>query len=80
MRLMPIVKSSLLATLGYNPDTEIVVAQFNSGPVYRYDGVPAGVFVSVITNSESQGKAFNEFIKGRDYAYEEISLEEAKGL
>lgn len=73
------VKSSMLATLGYNPETETLVARFASGEqqVYRYDGVPPDVFVGVITNTDSHGRAFNELVKksfeGRKLDTEQIA-------
>ena len=57
------LKSSMIATLGYSPETKTAVAQFNQGEFYRYDGVSAEAFVGVLTNQESHGRAFNELIK-----------------
>lgn len=72
MRLIP-VTSSMLAALGYNPSTEDMVAQFHSGnKLFKYLGVPSGVFVSVIT-SPSQGKAFDKFVKKGGFNYTEIT-------
>lgn len=53
----------MIATTGYNPETETLVVQFNSGAYYRYDGVPADVFVGMVTNQESHGRAFNQLVK-----------------
>lgn len=75
MRLIP-VQSSMLAMVGYNSSTETLVAQFNKdGKIYRYKGVPEGVFVSVIT-AESQGQAFDQFIKRGGYFFEQIGPED----
>lgn len=79
MRLIP-VQSSMLAALGYNPGTEILVAQFqNGGKLFRYNGVPEGVFVSVIT-AESQGVAFDQFVKRGGYFYAQATPEEVNAL
>lgn len=53
----------MIATLGFNPDTKTVVAQFNNGDFYRYDGVSDEAFVGVLTTQESHGRAFNKLIK-----------------
>lgn len=75
MRLIPLV-SSMLAGIGYNPDSENLVAQFqNGGKLFKYSGVPAGVFVSVIT-AESQGAAFTKFIKKAAYPFQQITADE----
>ncbi len=53
----------MLASIGYNPETETFVAQFNNGDFYSYQGVPSDAFVGVLTNSESPGRAFNRLVK-----------------
>lgn len=79
MRLIPVV-SSMLAALGYNADREILVAQFNKdGSYYQYNGVPEGVFVSVIT-AESQGLAFDQFVKRGGYFFKRVTPEEVNAL
>ena len=81
MRILNLAGSSLLAAVGYNPATETFVAQFHkNGKFYVYDGVPAGVFVSVITDPVSQGVAFNEKIKGGTYPYREATPQEVERL
>lgn len=53
----------MLSSVGYNPETETFIAQFNNGDFYRYDGVPESAFVGVLTNEESHGRAFNKLVK-----------------
>ena len=53
----------MIATVGFNPELEALVVQFSNGKFYRYDGVPSDVFVGVLTNKESHGRAFNELVK-----------------
>ena len=72
MTVLHPLRSSMLSTLGYNPDTETLIAQFNTGQFYKYTGVPADVFVGVVTNAESHGRAFNELVKGADFHPEKI--------
>lgn len=67
----------MLATVGYDPDAETLIAQFNTGDFYKYDGVPSDSFVGVITNGESHGRAFNELIK-RHFEGVKITAEEAR--
>lgn len=74
------VTSSMIATVGYDPDQELMVVQFQNGKVYRYDGVPSGVFISVATDRESVGQAFNKHIRSKKYPYREIQLDEAQEL
>ena len=73
---MILVQSSLLSAVGYDPSEETMVVQFQNGRYYRYNGVPADVFVSVITDPDSQGKAFNSHIKAGVYPYKEVTAEE----
>ena len=70
------LKSSMLSTVGYNQETETLVAQFNHGKFYRYDGVSAEAFVGVLTNQESHGRSFNELIK-QHFTGVEINAEQA---
>ncbi len=78
MRLINL-PSKMLAAIGYNSQTQELVAQFQSnGTFYLYQGVPEGVFVRVITNPISIGAAFNEFIRGGGYPYEIIPAEGVK--
>ena len=79
MRLVH-VTSSMISTVGFDPDQEIMVVQFQNGKTYRYDGVPAGVFISVLTDRESVGKSFNHHIRKGKYPYREIKLDEAEAL
>ena len=64
MTLQHPIRSSMLSSVGYNPETETFIAQFSNGAFYRYNGVPADAFVGVLTNQESHGRAFNKLIKG----------------
>lgn len=66
--------------MGYDPSTETLVVQFQSGDYYRYNGVPSDTFVAVITDKESYGKAFNTHIKNKAFPYTKITPEEVVGL
>ncbi|OFW65587.1 MAG: hypothetical protein A2Y74_07005 [Actinobacteria bacterium RBG_13_63_9] len=80
MKMIPIVNSSMLAAVGFSQEQEVMVAQFQNGDLYRYNGVPADVFLSVLTNQESVGKAFNAHIKGGDWKYAPVTAEDVLAL
>jgi hypothetical protein len=81
MRLINLSGSTLLAAVGYNPTTRDFVAQFHqNGKFYAYEGVTPTAFVLVITDEESQGKAFNKLIKSGPYPYREVTAEDVKAL
>lgn len=64
------VSSSNLRSVGYDPTTRALEIEFNSGAIYRYDGVPANVHAGLMSAS-SHGSYFHENIKGR-YPYRRI--------
>ncbi len=66
--------------MGYDPSTETLVIQFQNGSIYRYSGVPSGTFISVITDKESQGKAFIKLIKNRAFPFVQVEPDEVMGL
>lgn len=79
MRMLP-VESSMLAMVGYNKSSENLIAQFQKdGALFLYKGVPEGVFVSVVT-AESQGQAFDQFVKKGGFVYERIGPEDVLTL
>jgi len=65
------INSSMIARMVWDDDTMDVV--FNSGVMYRYEGVERSVFTTV-TGSDSVGKAFIALVKGADYPYRRIAL------
>jgi len=79
MRLVN-VTSSMIASVGFDPDQEVMVVQFQNGRVYRYNGVPSGVFVSMLTDRDSVGKAFNAHVRAKKYPFSEIDLKQAQAL
>lgn len=79
MRLVPL-QSSAVAGLAYNDDTEELVAQFPNGAVYVYQGVPAGVVVSILFDPDSQGTAFSNKVKKGSYPYRKVNDPESLGL
>lgn len=71
--------SSTLTSAEYNYKTKTLIVNFNHAS-YVYNGVSRSDFES-FNNAESQGKALNEFIKGKydyDKLVDENSTTEAK--
>lgn len=58
------VDSSAFDQIGYNFYLDILDVQFDSSGWYRYYDIEPEMFVEFIT-SESKGKYYNEYIKGR---------------
>ncbi len=79
MRLIPL-RSSLLASVGYDPASETMVAQFQNGKFYEYRGVDAGVYLAIVTDKESHGKAFNQFVRNTKTPFESIEPEDVQRL
>lgn len=79
MRMIPL-RSSMIASIGFDPSGEILIVQFNGGSFYRYDGVPAETFVSIVTDRESHGHAFNSLVKDRAFSHRQVEPAEVQGL
>lgn len=56
------VSSRVIASLGYENDTETLEVEFHSGAVYRYRGVPEEEYERLIA-APSIGAYFNEHIR-----------------
>jgi len=63
MRRIP-VRSSVIATVGYDTETAVLEVEFRSGDVYRYFAVPPSVHKALI-EAESPGAYFNKHISDR---------------
>ena len=81
MRLIPL-QSSNVAAIAYQPGQSYFYAQFPNGAVYRYtistEEQAAALLIEVIFNAESQGKAFNDLVKGGQYPYTKV--DDVEGL
>jgi hypothetical protein len=62
------VNSSELASIGYDPVSQVLEVEFATGGVYQYREVPAGVH-SALMNAASHGKYFNQYVKKGGYAF-----------
>ena len=56
------VSSSMIAAVGYDPDSEVLEVEFHGQKVYKYEGVPVGVVEDLIA-APSIGRKFNELVK-----------------
>ena len=59
------VNSSCINAIAFNRSNLILLIRFNTGAVYQYRNISAGVFDS-FCNANSQGEFFNQNIKDRD--------------
>ena len=64
------VTSSVIASLGYDPDAKILEVEFRTGRIYQYFPVPPSVHQALL-NAESRGRYFNEQIR-EHYSYREV--------
>ena len=59
------VKSTNLASIGYDPSNKILEVEFRgSGSIYQYHGVPQDIY-DKLENASSIGKFFNKEIKDK---------------
>ncbi|HEX6977736.1 MAG TPA: KTSC domain-containing protein [Alphaproteobacteria bacterium] len=70
MQRIPL-RSVVLRAVGYDPVTRTLEAEFRTGRIYRYAGVPPELFLSLLV-ARSKGRFFN--IAVRDfYPYREVT-------
>ena len=56
------VRSTLLTSVGYDDEKQIMEAEFHAGGIYQYHGVPLDVYEGIFT-AASVGRYFNDEIK-----------------
>ena len=64
------VKSSVLASVGYQTGKKLLEIEFNSGGVYDYLGVPKAEYEALM-HAESHGKYFTSKIRN-EYTYKRV--------
>jgi hypothetical protein len=69
MELHPVTSSNIKA-VGYDPDTQRLVVQFNSGKKYAYADVPPEVHKEFL-DAKSMGIFFTREVRGK-YAAEKL--------
>lgn len=88
MRLIPLTSSSI-AAIGWNrgedsPDVGDLCVQFQSRSGdwsgYRYLDVPMYLFVFIVTDPESQGKAFDRLVKKGNFSWVKVTPDEVKAI
>tara|TARA_R110002110_G_scaffold41633_2_gene131884 strand:- start:859 stop:1074 length:216 start_codon:yes stop_codon:yes gene_type:complete len=65
------VTSSMLSSIGYDKDEEILEIKFANGSLYRYEGVPPNEYYDLI-QADSVGKHFTQHVKNAGYPYEKV--------
>lgn len=65
------VDSSNVASVGHDPDSEILEVKFHNGGIYHYSGVPRAVYGEFMA-ADSKGTFLNARIKGT-YPYKRVS-------
>lgn len=73
MKRVP-VRSSNIASAGYDQATEMLEIEFKSSGVYQYEGVPLKVFRGLLTQ-KSSGRFFRRRVLGR-YPYTKVEEKE----
>lgn len=64
------VDSSMIASVGYEPDDRILEVEFTSGTIYQYEDVPPEEFMGLM-NSDSKGQyMLSNIIDMYDYSSE----------
>ena len=58
------LSSTCLSSATHDPRTNSLELEFCQGRIYRYEGVPEGVFRK-LTSAPSQGQYFNQKIRSR---------------
>jgi len=60
---IPVVLSSNVASVGYDPKTQTLEVEFHNGTVYQYFDVPQSVY-DAFMSAESKGGFLKSSIKG----------------
>lgn len=58
------VTSSSIASIGYDPESEVLEIEFHGGAVYQYDSVPTEEYEGLM-DAGSHGKYFHQHIRRR---------------
>jgi hypothetical protein len=58
------VRSTMIHSIGYEPQTHILIIRLWTGFTYRYFGVPENLLISLM-NSQSKGRFYNSRIRGK---------------
>ncbi|MFC7044661.1 KTSC domain-containing protein [Halobacteriaceae archaeon GCM10025711] len=64
------VSSSIIESVGYDPDSQVLEIEFKEGGVYRYTGVPESVYNGLMS-VDSHGTYHAEHVK-HSYPFERV--------
>ena len=70
MEIVP-VRSSNIASVGYDEESETLEIEFTTGAIYEYYDVPSAIHEGLIS-ARSHGRYFHQHIRNR-YTYSQIS-------
>ncbi len=65
------VRSSNVASIGYDPETSTLEVEFHGGGLYEYYRVPEEHYLNLTSGTRSVGNYLNMQIKGR-YRYRQL--------
>jgi hypothetical protein len=65
------VRSSNIASIGYDAGSSTLEVEFVTGAVYQYYNVPKSVYEGLM-NAKSHGSYFARYVKDADYRYKEV--------
>jgi hypothetical protein len=65
------VRSSNIASIGYDKQAEILEVQFHNGGIYQYSGVPLSIYQGLM-GATSHGTYLNQHVKNVGYRFRKI--------
>jgi hypothetical protein len=75
MQRVPLASNTVLSA-GYDSESQQLELEFRNGRVYRYSGVPQGVY-DFLVRAPSKGGFVNRMIDGR-YPHQDVSAPEVE--
>lgn len=60
------VSSSLLNSVGYDPDEQVLEVELQDGNIYQYTDVPEETYHGLM-DADSLGRYFNNHVRGHSY-------------
>ncbi len=72
------VKSSRIASIGYDYPRRMLIVEFKRGALYRYDGIPGALYEDLM-ESKSKGAYFERRVR-QDYTTKKVVLPATLGL
>lgn len=60
------VSSSLVRSVGYDPDAQLLEVELTDGKIYQYQDVPEQTYQGLM-EAASYGRYFNQHVRGHSY-------------